>query len=318
MQNGGCHPVDGCYFDGAAYAGANFQCLAANVVNDATGETPSRRTRSRRSTSVKIAFIGMTLEGTRHARRPGRGRGLELPGRGRDRQRARTRAAEAEASRRRRAPPRGRRSQTPAPGAINACDRHQRARSSADQRAARSRDRRRHQRSHAPAVQLRARRQARHERVLVRPASSPTSTSSSTRARTTCAGTSAPRSTSRRHAGRRAGPGDHRDHRQVRSRSATRSRNQEVGRSPRTSSARHGRAPRTPLGESALGDVIADAQLGATQATGLRRRSRRVHEPGRRPRRTCSSHQSGGEAAGEVTYGEAFTVQPFGNSLVTS
>ena len=26
---------------------------------------------------------------------------------------------------------------------------------------------------------------------------------------------------------------------------------------------------------------------------------------------------SGGEAAGEVTYGEAFTVQPFGNSLVT-
>ena len=26
---------------------------------------------------------------------------------------------------------------------------------------------------------------------------------------------------------------------------------------------------------------------------------------------------SGGEAPGEVTYGEAFTVQPFGNSLVT-
>ena len=25
----------------------------------------------------------------------------------------------------------------------------------------------------------------------------------------------------------------------------------------------------------------------------------------------------GGEAVGEVTYGEAFTVQPFGNSLVT-
>jgi 5'-nucleotidase len=29
------------------------------------------------------------------------------------------------------------------------------------------------------------------------------------------------------------------------------------------------------------------------------------------------SQISGGEAAGDVTYGEAFTVQPFGNSLVT-
>ena len=30
-----------------------------------------------------------------------------------------------------------------------------------------------------------------------------------------------------------------------------------------------------------------------------------------------SDISSGGEAPGEVTYGEAFTVQPFGNSLVT-
>ena len=35
---------------------------------------------------------------------------------------------------------------------------------------------------------------------------------------------------------------------------------------------------------------------------------------GRTSRRLTSR---GGEAAGEVTYGEAFTVQPFGNSLVT-
>jgi 5'-nucleotidase len=31
----------------------------------------------------------------------------------------------------------------------------------------------------------------------------------------------------------------------------------------------------------------------------------------------ASAISSGGEAVGEVTYGEAFTVQPFGNSLVT-
>ena len=31
MQSGGCHPVDGCYFPDAPYAGADFQYLAANV-----------------------------------------------------------------------------------------------------------------------------------------------------------------------------------------------------------------------------------------------------------------------------------------------
>ena len=34
MQNGGCHPIDGCQ-DGDAFAGADFQYLAANVVDDA-------------------------------------------------------------------------------------------------------------------------------------------------------------------------------------------------------------------------------------------------------------------------------------------
>jgi 5'-nucleotidase len=40
MQDGGCHPIDDCYFPDAPYAGANFQWLAANVVNEETGETP--------------------------------------------------------------------------------------------------------------------------------------------------------------------------------------------------------------------------------------------------------------------------------------
>ena len=38
---------------------------------------------------------------------------------------------------------------------------------------------------------------------------------------------------------------------------------------------------------------------------------RRVHEPRRRPREPI------GFAAGELTYGEAFDVQPFGNTMVT-
>ena len=68
-------------------------------------------------------------------------------------------------------------------------------------------------------------------------------------------------------------------------------------------------------GESALGDVIADAQLAYT-AVG--RGPDRLHEPGRHPRRPdVYANSPGGEAPGQVTYGEAFTVQPF-NNLVTT
>jgi 5'-nucleotidase len=64
MQNGGCHPVDGCYFPDEPFAGANFQWLAANVVNEATGETPLPPYWIRKIESVKVGFIGMTLEAT--------------------------------------------------------------------------------------------------------------------------------------------------------------------------------------------------------------------------------------------------------------
>ena len=64
MQNGGCHPVDGCYFPDQPYAGADFGWLAANVVNDATGETPLPPYWITTIESVKIGFIGMTLEET--------------------------------------------------------------------------------------------------------------------------------------------------------------------------------------------------------------------------------------------------------------
>jgi 5'-nucleotidase len=74
----------------------------------------------------------------------------------------------------------------------------------------------------------------------------------------------------------------------------------------------------SPFGESALGDVIADAQFVATQPAGLGGARLAFMNPGGiRADLRVSDISSGGEAPGEVTYGEAFTVQPFGNSLVT-
>jgi 5'-nucleotidase len=64
MQNGGCHPDDGCYFPDAPYAGADFQWLAANVVNETTGETPLPPYWITKFNNVKVGFIGMTLEAT--------------------------------------------------------------------------------------------------------------------------------------------------------------------------------------------------------------------------------------------------------------
>ncbi|KAE8764621.1 bifunctional metallophosphatase/5'-nucleotidase [Georgenia thermotolerans] len=64
MQNGGCHPVDGCYFPDAPYAGADFQWLAANVRNDQTGKTPLPPYWVQKFQGAKVGFIGMTLEGT--------------------------------------------------------------------------------------------------------------------------------------------------------------------------------------------------------------------------------------------------------------
>jgi 5'-nucleotidase len=72
------------------------------------------------------------------------------------------------------------------------------------------------------------------------------------------------------------------------------------------------------FGESALGDVIADAQFVATQPAALGGAQFAFMNPGGiRADLLRNAISSGGEAIGEVTYGEAFAVQPFGNSLVT-
>ncbi len=75
------------------------------------------------------------------------------------------------------------------------------------------------------------------------------------------------------------------------------------------------RAP-TPAGESALGDVIADAQLAATDGPAEGGAVVSFMNPGG-IRADLTFAPSGGEQPGQVTYGEAFTVQPFGNTLVT-
>jgi 5'-nucleotidase len=63
MQNGGCHPVDGCQ-DGDGFSGAEFQYLAANVAYKDSGKTIFPPYAIHHFNGVKIAIVGMTLEGT--------------------------------------------------------------------------------------------------------------------------------------------------------------------------------------------------------------------------------------------------------------
>jgi len=63
MQIGGCHPEDGC-LDGDGFDGAKFKFLAANVIRNDTGKSLFPRYRLKTFNGVKMAFIGMTLEGT--------------------------------------------------------------------------------------------------------------------------------------------------------------------------------------------------------------------------------------------------------------
>ncbi|MGW4467198.1 bifunctional metallophosphatase/5'-nucleotidase [Micromonospora sp. NPDC004704] len=69
-----------------------------------------------------------------------------------------------------------------------------------------------------------------------------------------------------------------------------------------------------PNQESPLGDVIADAQLAWTAANGAQLA---LMNPGGIRAPLTYGTSAGGEAPGEITYGEAFTVQPFNNLVVT-
>ncbi|MBL8533108.1 MAG: bifunctional metallophosphatase/5'-nucleotidase [Betaproteobacteria bacterium] len=66
MKTGGCHPTDAnsCKGPDGTFKGARFQFLAANVIDKATGQPLFPRYVVKTFGGVRMAFIGMTLEGT--------------------------------------------------------------------------------------------------------------------------------------------------------------------------------------------------------------------------------------------------------------
>ena len=63
MQNGGCHPVEHC-LGPHPFAGAKFHYLAASTVDKSTGKTVFPAYEIREFEGIPIAFIGLTLKGT--------------------------------------------------------------------------------------------------------------------------------------------------------------------------------------------------------------------------------------------------------------
>ncbi|MER6532409.1 bifunctional metallophosphatase/5'-nucleotidase [Streptomyces sp. 900105755] len=63
LQNGGCHPTDGCY-TGKRFKGADFPYLAANVLDEKTDKPILKPYWVWQKKDVRIGFIGVTLEGT--------------------------------------------------------------------------------------------------------------------------------------------------------------------------------------------------------------------------------------------------------------
>ncbi|MGW3154664.1 bifunctional metallophosphatase/5'-nucleotidase [Streptomyces sp. NPDC001089] len=64
LQNGGCHPTDGCYDKKAKFKGADFPYLAANVTDEKTKKPILKPYWVWKKNGVKVGFIGVTLEGT--------------------------------------------------------------------------------------------------------------------------------------------------------------------------------------------------------------------------------------------------------------
>jgi 5'-nucleotidase len=63
MQNGGCHPVDKCQGP-HPFLGAKFHYLAASTVDKSTGKTIFPPYEIREFQGIPVAFIGLTLKGT--------------------------------------------------------------------------------------------------------------------------------------------------------------------------------------------------------------------------------------------------------------
>ncbi|MEV7990753.1 bifunctional metallophosphatase/5'-nucleotidase [Streptomyces sp. NPDC086077] len=63
LQNGGCHPTEGCYTD-KKFKGADFPYLAANVIEEKTKKPLLEPYWVWKKNGVKVGFIGVTLEAT--------------------------------------------------------------------------------------------------------------------------------------------------------------------------------------------------------------------------------------------------------------
>jgi 5'-nucleotidase len=77
MQNGGCHPADGCQGP-HPFPGASFHYLAASTFEKSTGRTIFPAYQIREFSGIPVAFIGLTLKGTPDIVRPAGVAGLEF------------------------------------------------------------------------------------------------------------------------------------------------------------------------------------------------------------------------------------------------
>ena len=77
MQKGGCHPTAGCFVE-EGFGGARFQFLAANVVRRKTHETFVPAVGMKEFRGVRVAFVGMAPRSTPAYAVPERFAGLEF------------------------------------------------------------------------------------------------------------------------------------------------------------------------------------------------------------------------------------------------
>jgi len=78
MQNGGCHPVDGCYSGVPEFTGANFEYLTANVVRLDKDKLLFKAYSVKKIGGVKVGFISVSLESTPTIVVPSSVEGLEF------------------------------------------------------------------------------------------------------------------------------------------------------------------------------------------------------------------------------------------------
>jgi 5'-nucleotidase len=77
MQNGGCHPIDKCQGP-HTFLGAKFRYLAASTVEKSTGKTVFPPYEIKQFEGIPVAFIGLTLKGTPNLVSPVSVAGLEF------------------------------------------------------------------------------------------------------------------------------------------------------------------------------------------------------------------------------------------------